>query len=149
MAYTRVKLIDPSFGLVGNLGTYDWEVNYNSESEFGAQRNVDSFQNTSGTGFIIQQGDDQPIAISVSGKFFTKAQHQKFVAFYKRSQFQTMVFEDFEGAQYEVMITAYKPQRVRTQRNPRGNNEDNRLHYYEYTMEMLVLNVISGDWTAH
>lgn len=149
MAYTRVKLIDPSYGIVGNLGTYDWDVNYDEENTFGRTRNIDATQNTGATDFIFQQGADEPMVISVSGKALTKMQHAKFCAFYSRSQYQTMIFEDFEGAQFEVMITSYQPKRVRAARNPRGQAGGAGLHYYTYTLEMMVLNVLSGDWTAH
>lgn len=142
MAYTRVKLIDPS----GALGVYTWDVGYNEEGEFGQRRNLEAIANTAGTGYVVQQGQDEPQAISVSGKFTTKAQHQQFIRFFKRGKLQSMIFEDFEGAQYEVLITAYLPKRMRASRNPRGGASA-MYHYYSYTLEMMVLRVITGDWT--
>lgn len=148
MAYTRVKLIDPAYGVVGNLGTYEFDVNYDDEGEMGARRDIQAFANTSGDGYIIQQGQDSPMTISVTGKILKPSQHRKFIAFYKRSKIQSMVFEDFEGFQYEVLISAYVPKRLRASANPRGRVEGAGLHYYTYSLEMMVLNVISGDWTA-
>lgn len=148
MAYTRVKLIDPAFGVVGNLGTYVFDVGYNDEGEFGQRRSMEAFANTSGNGFIVQQGQDEPMTISISGTILKKSQHIQFVNFFKRSKIQSMVFEDFEGNRYEVMITAYLPKRTRAARNDRGRADGNLLHYYTYTLEMMVLSVISGEWLA-
>lgn len=142
MPYTRVKLIDPA---PGGLGTYSFEVNNNDE-DVARRRNVDSFQNTSGGSWIFQQGQDDPLTISISGTMLTKSQNRMLTWFFNRCSQHTMIYEDFEGQQYEVMITAFAPKRVRATRNPRGG-VDNPLHYYTYTMEMMVLTVMSGDWT--
>jgi methyltransferase-like protein len=141
MAYQRVKLIDPA---PGGLGEYSFEIN-NEDEEMGAKRNVDSFMNTSGQGWIIQQGQDDPPNIQISGKMLTKNQNQRLTQFYNRCAQHTMYYQDFEGQTYEVMITGYSPKRLRASRNPRGGAV-NPLHYYSYTLEMLVVTVISGDW---
>jgi hypothetical protein len=145
MAYTRVKLIDVT-PPPHSLGAYSWYVNYQEESGFGGRRDLEISANTAGTGVIIQQGGEQPVMISLTGKFPTKAQHQAFIAFFRRCQVTTVHFVDFEDQRYEVIITAYDGRRVRAARNLRGGN-DAKLHYYEYTMEMQVLRTISGDWT--
>lgn len=141
MAYYRVQLYDPS---PGGLGAYNWQINYSDEGEFGQERNIDATENLAGTGFIVQQGGENPMTISVSGTILHQNQHVKFVQFYKRSQNQTLIFTDFTGEQYEVMIRAYKPTRKRTLRNPRDKTIPS--HYYTYSMEMMVLSVRAGVW---
>lgn len=143
MPYGRCKLIDPA---PGGLGTYDWQVNYSEEGEFGRSRNLDVTTTTDGTKIIVQQGEDEPMNISVQGTILHANQHNKFVDYFKKSKLQSLIFQDFEGHQYEVMMTAYKPQRQRTIRNPRDSTI--RLHYYTYTLEMFVLRVISGPWVG-
>lgn len=143
MAYGRVQLIDPA----GALATYSWDVNYNTEDGFNARRELEVTPNTAGTGFIVQQGADQPMAISFSGKFTKPDQHRQFIAYYAKCKFQSIYFRDFETQLYEVMMTAYLPKRTRAARNPRGG-EQAKFHYYEYSMEMTVLRVISGDWVG-
>lgn len=143
MAYGRVALIDPN----AVLPTYSWDINYNEESDFGQRRSLDMFSNTSGLGFVLQQGPDEPMQISVSGTALKKSQHQAFIRFFKASRDHTIVFQDFEQAMFEVMMTAYQPRRRRAAANPRGRAEGNGLHTYDYSMEFMVINVLSGDWT--
>lgn len=143
MAYGRVKLIDPS----AVLPPYSWDINYGEESDFGQRRNLEIYSNTSGLGFVLQQGADDPMQISVSGKALKRSQHQWFVRYFKASREHTIVLQDFEEAMFEVMMTAYQPRRIRAAANPRGRAEGNNLHTYDYTMEFMVINVLSGDWT--
>lgn len=143
MAYGRCKLIDPS---PGGLGTYDWQVNYNEEGEFGRARNLDVTTTTNGAVMIVQQGEDDPLKISVQGTILHANQHNEFVGYFKKSKLQSLIFQDFEGHQYEVMLESYKPKRLRTIRNPRDPSIP--LHYYTYSMDMLVLRVISGPWVG-
>lgn len=142
MAYTRCQLLDP-----GNvLPVYSWDVNYNQEGEFGQRRNLEPMANTAGGIYVVQQGQDDPLQISVSGTMLRKSQHQTFVRYFKVCRERTVIFTDFEGAMFEVMISGYLPVRQRAARNPRGLVEGNFYHTYTYTLEMMVMQVLSGDW---
>lgn len=141
MPYTRVKFIDPA---PGGLGVYSWPVNYTEEEEFGRARNIERTATTNLMGGVKQQGDEGPMVHRVTGTILHAGQHQAFINFYNVCHHHTVVYEDFEGHQYEVLITAYKPTRQRTLRNPRDPSIDK--HFYRYTVEMEVVRVISGPW---
>lgn len=140
--YTRVQLNDVA---PGGLGLYPWPINYQEEGEFGRRRNYDRSASTSGVGVVRQQGDDGPLIINVTGVILKADQHAYFAAFMKVGKLRTLIFTDFEGHQYEVLMTAYLPTRVRTSRNPQDPNI--LYHYYKYSMEMEVVRVISGPWS--
>lgn len=139
--YTRVALADVA---PGGLGFYQWPLNYDEEGEFGRRRNYDRSASTSGVGVVRQQGDDGPIVITISGVILQADQHTYFCAFMKTGKLRTLIFTDFEGFQYEVLMTAYLPTRVRVGRNPRDPSIP--YHYYKYSMEMEAVRVISGPW---
>lgn len=141
MAYTRVGLLDPT---EADPAWYDWQVNYSEEDGFGRERSIQRTATTDGVGVVRQQGDTGPIVISVMGTIFHKAQHERFIRFFNRSANTTFIFRDFEGEEFEVMMTAYRPVRKRTLRNPRDPSIP--LHYYTYSMSMEVVRVISGSW---
>jgi len=139
--YQRVNLMDVA---PGGLGTYEWAIGYTEEGEFGRRRNYDRSASTSGVGVVRQQGDDGPIIINVQGTILQADQHAYFCAFMKVGKLRTLIFTDFEGHQYEVLLTAYLPTRKRTSRNPRDPNI--LYHYYAYSMEMEAVRVLSGPW---
>lgn len=142
MPYGRVQLFDPA---PGGIGAYAWKVNYSEENEFGESRAYTTGQSADGTALLVQQAGEEPMTISLTGTILERAQHRKFVEFFHRGRLQTLIFTDFEGFQYEVLMKAYKPLRKRTLSNPRDTSI--RLHYYTYTMELLVVRVATGDWT--
>jgi hypothetical protein len=143
MAYGRVRLTDLA---PGGLGDYSWPANYSEEGEFGRRRNYERTASTSGVGVVRQQGDDGPVVISVTGTILEKDQHSFFCAFMKIGKLRTLIFTDFEGHQYEVLMTAYLPTRQRAARNPRDPSI--LLHYYKYQMEMEAVRVLSGPWAG-
>lgn len=142
MPYGRVQLLDPA---PGGLGAYAWQVNYSEENEFGQARGYTTTQSADGTSMIVQQAGEEAMTLSLSGTILSRAQHQKFVQYFHRGRWQTLLFTDFEGFQYEVLMKSYKPLRKRTLSNPRDPSI--RLHYYTYTLELLVVRVATGDWT--
>lgn len=143
MAYGRCKFIDPA---PGGLGAYNWQVNYDTEESFGKRRNIERTASTGGIGTVRQQGVDEPLTIRVTGVILHAAQHQKMIDYFSVCKHRSIIYEDFEGYQAEVLIVEFKPLRKRTMRNPRDPSI--RLHYFEYSLELDVLRVISGPWVG-
>jgi hypothetical protein len=141
MAYGRDTFLDPTTG-----ETYPWPVNHSEESTFGKTRQINSGANTGNTGLTIQQGDDEPMILELTGTIVHKSQHDQFVRWFAISRGHTIHFIDFTGDRYEVLITAFLPQRQRTIGNPRDRSI--RLHYWTYTLRMQVVTFVSGAWTA-
>lgn len=130
---------------------YDWHVNHDEEDSFGKTRTYEHTALLKGTGLVIQQGDDQPMQIKVSGTIFHRAQIEAFDAWMAWTKVETIHFRDFAGDEYEVLITSFQPKRVRTLLNPRDSGAP--LHYWKYSLEMEVVEIISGDramanWTG-
>lgn len=141
MAYGRNLFIDPRTG-----AQYAWQVNHDTEESVGRQRPVTSITTTNGTGRIVQQGDEAPLKLKLSGTILHAAQFAQMRAFYDLSRTQTIIFQDFAGDRYEVVIDDFEPLRKRTARNPRDSSIG--LHYWTYTIEMTVVRVISGAWAG-
>lgn len=125
--------------------TYDWLINHDEEEAFGRARNIEHTALLKGTGLVIQQADDGPLLIKVSGTIFHTSQIQAFDSWFARTRTETIHFRDFAGDVYEVIITAFQPKRQRTLRNPRDASAP--LWYWKYTMEMEVLTIVSGTRT--
>lgn len=124
---------------------YDWPINHSDEDDFGRQRNVEMTASTGGQRLVMQQGDPEPLILRLRGTILTFAQHEMMWAWWVWSTYRTVEFHDFDGNQYEVQILAYKPTRVRVADNPR-DRENAPHHIWRYSIEMLVVNVLSGDW---
>lgn len=135
----RNLFIDPA----GNRPTYPWQINHSDEDEGGKARSIEESANTGGTGLVKQQADDQPIIFNYSGTILHKAQLVEFWAWFQLCATQTIYFTDFAGDEYEVLITAFKPTRHRTIRNPR-DFANAPLWYWKYTISIEVIRVISG-----
>lgn len=138
-SYGRDTLIDHA---PGGLGTYVFQVGHDAEEAIGGQRNLTVVTNTSGASSIRQQGDDEPIQLTLTGKALHESQHTALSAFYKYGRLRTMSFIDFFGQEFEVVITSYKAARLRTLRNPRDATIN--YHYYTWTLVMDVIAVKTG-----
>jgi hypothetical protein len=132
----------PNRFTASNGATYDWTVNHDEEESFGKTRNVEATALLKGGGMVLQQADDGPLVITVSGTIFHVAQIQAFDWWMAWTKQQTIHFTDFAGDVYEVIITSFQPKRQRTLRNPRDPSAP--LWYWKYTLEMHVITVISG-----
>lgn len=141
MALSRNRFTNPANGAF-----YDWHINHDEEDEGGRRRAIEYTAPTSNIGLVQQQGDDPPIMLKYTGKILHAAQHAQFIAFFNLCRTQTIIFTDFAGDSYEVIITAYVPKRVRTLRNQ--NDPTIPFHYWTYTVEMSVVRVIAGTWVG-
>lgn len=130
-----------------NGSFYDWQVNHSTESAFGKSRQITESANTANTGLIKQQGDAQPLKMKLQGTIFHKHQLEEFVHFWQLCESQTIIFKDFTGDEYEVLIVSFDPIRKRTVRNPR-DFANAPLWYWSYELEMEVIRVISGTWAG-
>lgn len=127
--------------------TYPFPVNPSEEEEFGKRRNIEHSAPTSGVGLIRQQGDDDPLVLKVKGTIFHRDQVVQMIAWQQLTRTQTIYLTDHAGDQYEILITAFLPQRQRTIRNPR-DYANAPLWFWKYSLEMEVLRVISGVWAG-
>lgn len=134
---------DPS----GDRPAYSWAINHSDEAEFGKERTIEHSANTGNTGLIKQQNDDSPLVMQLNGTILSQAQHVEFIEWWKICKNHTIFFEDFAGDEYEVVITAYKPTRQRTIRNPR-DYANAPLWYWKYELKLEVIRVISGTWAG-
>lgn len=140
MAYGRNIFEDPA----AVRPTYAWQVNHTEEDQLGRERPITNVPTTGGVARVIQQGDEGPLLIGVSGSILHASQFAEMRAWYDLSRTQTIFFTDFTGDKYEVVITAFQPQRRRTVRNPRDSSIE--LHYWTYELRMQVVNVLAGSW---
>lgn len=139
MARVANQFQDPA----GVKTLYPWPVNHGEEEDFGRERPIEHSAPTSGVGLIRQQGAETPLAYRIGGVIFHEAQYTEFWEWFELSRTQTIYFHDFAGDSYEVIVTAFKPTRHRTVRNPR-DFANAPYHYWRYTMEMEVVRVIDG-----
>lgn len=130
-----------------NSEKYPWPINHSEEEETGKERTVEHGANTASTGLVKQQADDQPLTFRFSGTVLKKEQLTEFIRWFNLCKTQTIYFHDFAGESFEVIITAFKPQRKRTVKNPR-DYANAPLWYWHYTIEMEVVRVIDGVWTG-
>lgn len=138
--YQRNEFRAPS----GALPTYQWQVNHSDEEAVTRSRNIDATAPTSNVGLVMQQGSDGPLTFRFTGTILHAQQFAMMRAYYDLTQRETVIFTDFTGDEYEVVISSFTPLRKRTLRNPRDLSIP--LHYWTYTIEIMVIRVISGTW---
>lgn len=141
MAYVRNQFRDPA-----TAETYDWPVNHSDEGAYPKTRTLSTGGNTGHTGLIVQQGDDAPLTMELSGVIFHQSQRNAMSHWFALCTANTIIFRDFTGGEAEVIITSFDPVRKRTLRNPRDPSIP--LHYWTYTLRMQVITVLSGDWAG-
>jgi hypothetical protein len=139
MTRTANRFTDPPTGLV-----YDWPLNHQAEEEAAPMRSVTHTATTSGSGLVWQQGEDEPIVFTFTGTVLDPAQHEAFTGFSRACKDHTIIFRDFAGEEYEVLMS-YKPRREGVVRNFRGGTVA-PYHIWRYTMTLQVIQVISGNW---
>lgn len=127
--------------------SYDWQINHTDEGQFGKTRQISESANTANTGLIKQQGDTGPLIIKVTGTILHKHQIEEFIDWYQLCENQTILFKDFAGEEYEVIITSFQPVRKRTVKNPR-DFANAPLWYWTYELDMEVISVRSGVWSG-
>lgn len=130
---------------------YPWTRNHNKEDTFGKRRNIEQSAPTlgagaTGVGLVKQQSDEDPLVFKLGGRIVTEEQHQQFVQWYALCGLQTIYYYNYAGDNYEVIITAYEPTRVPVAKNPADPSIP--FHVYDYSLEMEVITVWSGPWTA-
>lgn len=142
---TRVanQFVDPA----GLLPGYPWAINHDTESEAGKSRNIDHGGNTGATGLVRQQGDDDPLVFQFSGTMMTELQVITTLQYFQACRSRTIVFTDFSGDSYEVLITSFKPTRQRVVKNPRDLTNA-PLHIWKYQISMEVISILSGPYAA-
>jgi hypothetical protein len=130
------KFINPANG-----DTYEWPINHQEEEEVGSQLSIQATATSSGVGgFVLQQGAGSPAVLRYSGTILDPVQHDAFFLWTVLCQSQTIVFQDFEGAQYEV-IMAFQSRRERVAHNPRGGTRAPN-HIWRFSMQMHVVQLI-------
>lgn len=141
--YGRDTLIDPA---PGGLGEYVFQVGHSDEEEFGTGRQLTVTSNTAGGLAVFQQGDDEPLILTLHGTILHKNQHEKLIAYTKKSRDHTLIFRDFFGEEYEVIVASYKTARKRTMRNPRDTGM--LLHTHSFTLVLSVVGLVQGAWLS-
>lgn len=141
MARIANRFTNPATGDI-----YDWPINHTAEEQFGKARNYERTAPTAGVGFVRQQGDDSPLILRMTGTILTAAQDQAFIDWFALARRQSVVFRDWTGAEYEVLIVSYQPVRQRVDWNHRDAGM--RTHIIRWTMELEILNVRSGPWVG-
>lgn len=129
------------------MDVYVWEHNHRSpdgEEALGQSRTLTRDAATGATigGGVIQQGDDGPMELKLTGKIWTQNQYERMWDFWKRSRTETIQFTDFTGAAYEVMFSDFQPKRVGTLHNRHDSSMSD--YYYEYTLTLTIISIFSG-----
>lgn len=138
----RDTFIDPKTG-----GKYEWQVGHDTEGATGKKRNITHSANTHGTGLVRQQGDVQPLVLKYEGKILHLKQYEEFWRFFELCETQTIIYHDYMGEEFEVLITEFDPTRLPTVKNPKDFAHA-PFHYWKYTIEMEVVRVIKGALTG-
>ncbi len=130
-----------------------WPINHNDETgtasksggQGGLERNITVSAPTGLGVHIRQQAANDPLSLSWKGTALTRAQHQEFLRWFKKCDHYSIILRDFSGDEFEVMITAYIPQRkpVAVNRNDLANAP---LWIYDYQIDMDIIATISGDY---
>jgi hypothetical protein len=144
------QFIDPATG-----ETWTWPINHSDETgtaakgggQGGLERNYTVSAPTSLGIAIRQQAANDPMSISWKGTALTRAQHQKFLYWFSKCSSHSIILRDFSGDEFEVVITAYIPQR-----KPAAINRNDMVNapywYYDFQIDMDVITAISGDYVG-
>lgn len=135
----RDKFTNPA-----NSESYEFDIGHSSEEPTSKTRQITNSANTANTGLIAQQGDVQPLLLRYAGTILKASQHKEMWRWYQLCETQTILFTDYAGNEYEVMITDFAPKRQPTLRNPR-DPKNALLHYWNYTITMQVIRVVKGE----
>lgn len=130
-----------------NGNEYSWPINHSEEDDFGKRRSIEHGAKTNGTGLVRQQSDDGPIIIRLRGVIFHESQLQAMISWWKLCETQTIYFKDFQGNEYEVLITEFLPTRQRTIKNPR-DFANAPYWFWRYEIAMEVVTIRAGDWSG-
>lgn len=133
------QFIDPA----GVKPTYAWTINHSEEEEVQNSRQVAHGAPTSDIGLIPQQGVEYPLVFQWKGTLFTQADKDEMDSWYALCQNQSIYLTDFDGNQYEILISDWNVQRVGVAANKRGGVP----WLWKYTITIQVLTVLSGDWS--
>lgn len=128
-------------------GTYDWIINHTEEEESGKTRQVTRAGLTDGVGMVRQQGEDGALVLHLRGTILDRSQYQAMWIWFQVSRSHTIYFTDFDGQSYEVQITSFQPRRIRKLTSPR-RDPTTPNHYWTYSMDMEVINFLTGDLAA-
>lgn len=133
---------DPSTG-----ETYNWPLNHSSEDSLGKHRNIRFSAPTSHEGLLKQQADTEPMYLRWKGTILTRAQLRAMIYWYQKCEDHTIQITDPMDNGFEVLISYFDPVR----RAVAFNNKDPENAPYvvwDYTIEMLVVTIIKGDWVG-
>lgn len=137
----RNRFEDPA----GSLSPYDWRVNHSEEDEGGQSREVDHTANTGLTGLVRQQGAAEPSILSWKGTILHRAQVVEMLKWFEACRTRTILLRDFAGDTYEVLITSFKPQRLRAAKN-NSDYSNAPLWYWKYSITMEVVSFLGGTY---
>jgi len=121
--------------------TYTWKINH-SEAE-GPKRAANvSFSGRRGAfGIQAQQGDDEPVILTLQGSILHRSQYKAFWRF--KGITNSFRYTDYDGQVYEVAMTGLEctPRRVALNLS----DATMKRHVWDYTMTLLVLRFVTGD----
>jgi len=147
MAFPRNNFFDPA-----TLDSYDWVINHTdaegpsrpSTLDFEGKKEQRSrfIQGSESTiGFVGVEGDGEPLRLVLTGRVLHRSQY---VEFWKwREKKNSFYFTDFDGQEYEVTMVGLEFTPLRASYNPADPSM--RTHTFEYSMELVVLNIRAGD----
>lgn len=138
MAVVKNKFTDPATGT-----DYVWLINHSEEDPMEKRRDITRSGKTALTGLTRIQGEESPMVLRLKGTILHASQNQMFWDLWEKCADQTLYFTDFNGEQFEVLITGYVPTRTRVLRNV--NDVANMPHHIiKYELELEVIRFISG-----
>lgn len=137
----RDRFVNPANGQ-----EYIWHQAHSEEEEFGKTRNIQA-RGTTGKGRVLHEGSDEPMRLRWSGTYQYRAQHTALWTWFRLCDTQTIHLYDYDGQGYEVTITDFKPKR-RRKLSFTGKDAGVPHHFWEYTIEFLVVRFLNGDMLA-
>ena len=122
-------------GTINGGALWEWPVGHEEEDPMDKSLALTRSAVTSGVGYVRQQGTPTPTVVKLKGWIKTKSQLEIMEAFYNAcagigTPSRTVFYRDVEGVEHEVLITDFKPQRVRSL--------SNRPWFFEWKHETVM-----------
>lgn len=125
---------------------YDWHKNHDwdGEDDYGKSLTITRVPNTAGGVAAFQQGDDGSLVLKLKGSIVVREQWRQFWHWFAISKQHTIYFTDFDGQEFEGIISSLLGHRVGHLRSG-AKDPGMATHKFVYQMEFTVLGFLSGD----
>lgn len=144
MARTPCYFIDLSIP-----DTYAFNINPDTENTREASRSYTETGRSDVTASpLLQQGTDPSQKIEISGTILHPNQDAAFAIWFQRSKSRTIIYQDWAGYQYVVLIERYSAPRQRVAYNATGGNTYMKYSTIQWSMTLRIVKTLTGPWSV-